>query len=315
MSRTRVGTAFAALILALTLLPALQAAPAQADHGHSTGVDRLDLPDGWRPEGITTDRKHLYVGSLADGAIWRADPRTGRGEVLSPGVTGRVAVGVDHDDRRDLLWVAGGATAEVRAHDADTGEVVATYAFPSANPRFLNDVAVTRHAVYVTDSLAAELMVVPLWRGRHLPPASAATTLPLTGDLVMQEGNNLNGIVGSGHALLAVQGNAGKLFRIDPRTGETAAVDLGDAVLTNGDGLEPGKGVLYVVRNRSNLIAVLDLDRRLERGEVVDEITDPGFDVPTTAALVRDSLFAVNARFGTTPAPDTDYWITRVDAD
>jgi hypothetical protein len=46
---------------------------------------------------------------------------------------------------------------------------------------------------------------------------------------------------------------------------------------------------------------------------VVEEITSTGFDVPTTAALAHDSLWVVNARFGTTPTPQTPYWITRVD--
>ena len=37
------------------------------------------------------------------------------------------------------------------------------------------------------------------------------------------------------------------------------------------------------------------------RGEIEDVITSDDFDTPTTAALVRHSLYAVNARFGTTP--------------
>ena len=38
-----------------------------------------------------------------------------------------------------------------------------------------------------------------------------------------------------------------------------------------------------------------------------------GLDVPTTIALARGSLWAVNARFTTPPTPTTPYWITRVD--
>ena len=44
-------------------------------------------------------------------------------------------------------------------------------------------------------------------------------------------------------------------------------------------------------------------------------ITDPSFDVPTTLALARHSLFVINARFNTLARPsDTPYSITRVDA-
>ena len=305
-------------------------------HGHGArddGPAQIDLPDGWRPEGITTDGKWLYSGSLADGAIFVADPRTGEGEVLAEGAPGRVAVGVDYDKRRDLLWVAGGPTGEVRAQDADTGEVVATFAFPSpdATPRFLNDLVVTRHSVFITDSSHAELAVVDLGsdhrgdRGRaghhggSDDVADATTTvLPVTGDFVLEEGFNINGIVSRGHALIAVQSNTGMLFNIDPSTGDSTEVDLdGDDVL-NGDGLELGRGRLFVVRNVDNQIDVVHLRRGATEGEVEDsfgndDIDGSTLDTPTTAALVRHSLFAVNARFSTPPTPTTAYWITRVD--
>ncbi len=268
----------------------------------------------------------MYVGSLADGAIWRASARTGAGEVLASGRPGRVAVGVEYDRRRDLLWVAGGETGEIRAHDADTGKVRATYRFRSRTPRFLNDLVVTPRAVYATDSTHAHLAVVPLsrrhraHRGGALPPRSAARILRLTGAFELEDGFNLNGIIESGHRLLAVQGNTGLLFRINGRTGHTREVDLGGDTLVNGDGMEPGRGVLYVVRNQDHVIAVVDLNRRGTRGVVVETITDDdvapedGFAVPTTAALVKRSLYVVNARFGTPPTPSTAYWITRVPA-
>lgn len=301
----------AALALLAALVP-VQAAQAGEDHL----PDQIDLPHGWQPEGITTDGRSLYVGSLADGAIWRAQPRTGDGEVLAPGRTGRVAVGVEYDRRRDVLWVAGGPTGQIRAHDADTGKVLRTYRFPLGTGRFLNDLVVTRRGVFATDSMNQELAVV-LFKthgdGHSLPPRSRATTLPLTGDLVYAEGFNLNGIVRSQGRLLAVQSNTGLLYRINQRTGVTREVDLGGASLTNGDGLEIDDEILYVVRNQDNLVAVVELDDDLDSGELVDEITSTGFDVPTTAALARDSLWVVNARFGTTPTPQTPYWITRVD--
>ena len=69
---------------------------------------RIDLPDGFQPEGITTGfHARLFVGSLANGAIWRGSARTGEGDILVEGVTGRVAVGM-HVDWRGRLWVAGG---------------------------------------------------------------------------------------------------------------------------------------------------------------------------------------------------------------
>ncbi len=305
------GVGTLALLAALVPVQAAQA----GDDDHLP--DQIDLPNGWQPEGITTDGRSLYVGSLADGAIWRANPRTGDGEVLAPGRTGRVAVGVEYDRLRDVLWVAGGPTSQIRAYDADTGKVLRTYSFPLSTGRFLNDLVVTRRGVFATDSMNQELAVVPFKTNgdqRHsLPPRSKATTLPLTGDLVYVEGFNLNGIVRSHGRLLAVQSNTGLLFRINQRTGVTHEVDLGGASLPNGDGLEIDDETLYVVRNQDNLVAVVELDDDLESGELVDEITSAGVDVPTTAALADASLWVVNARFSTTPTSETPYWITRVD--
>ena len=42
-------------------------------------------------------------------------------------------------------------------------------------------------------------------------------------------------------------------------------------------------------------------------GEVVNRITDPRFQVPTTVARFGNHLYLPNARFGTPPTPDTVY--------
>ena len=62
------------------------------------------------------------------------------------------------------------------------------------------------------------------------------------------------------------------------------------------------------------LIDAIKLGHSLTDGRQVATITDPTFDVPTTGALARHSLFVINARFNTPPTPDTTYSITRVDA-
>ncbi len=328
MRQLRWGIGTVATLLTVT---ALQASPVAAQHGHHSLPDSIALPNGWQPEGITTDGKFVYSGSLADGSIFRADVRTGVGKVLATGAPGRVAAGLDFDKRRDLLWVVGGPTGEIRAQDARTGKVVATYEFPSATGRFLNDVVVTHDAVFATDSFNQELAVIPLkhgeghgksqgdGHGNGLPPASAATTLPLTGDVVFQDGFNLNGIVESRHMLISVQSNTGLLFRINERTGVTRTIDLHGASVANGDGLELDGRLLYVGRNSGEIgvngeVDAFELGHALTDGDLMAVITDPSFDVPTTLALARHSLFVINARFNTPPTPDTPYSITRVDA-
>lgn len=43
-----------------------------------------------------------------------------------------------------------------------------------------------------------------------------------------------------------------------------------------------------------------------------DTVTDADFGVPTTTAKFGNDLYAVNARFGTPPTPDTEHDVVRV---
>ena len=274
----------------------------------------VPLPNGWQPEGITAGTgTTVYVGSLADGALWQADVRTGQGELLVDGVTGQVAVGIDYEAGADRLWVAGGPTGEVRVYDASSGQLLETYSFPSAG--FLNDLVVTREAVYVTDSFASELGVIPLGAGGALAEPSAATSLPLTGDFTFIPGDfNANGIVATRGWLLVVMSASGELVRVDPATGEASVVDLGGASVASGDGLELRGSTLYVVRNFFNQVAVLRLGAGLESADLLGVITSPELDIPATVAFSAGRLWAANARFTTPPTADTEYWVTRLPA-
>jgi streptogramin lyase len=275
------------------------------------GLDRIDLPAAWQPEGLTLLDDQLFVGSLADGAIWSADPRTGEGSVFVPGSEGAVAVGLEADEANGRLWVAGGDTGEVRVYAADGAELLETYRFEAG---FLNDLVATPDAVFITDSFMPQILVVPLGEDGSLPPPDQARALPISGDLEYGEGFNANGIVAVPAGLIVVHSSAGELFRVDPASGVSARIDLGDATVTAGDGMELDGDTLYVVRNQLNQIVVLELDEGATSATQVAELSDEGFDVPTTVALVGDDLWAVNARFGTEATPDTQYWVTRLDA-
>jgi sugar lactone lactonase YvrE len=300
-------------VLALLVLAAVAVLPATA--GAATFPDTIRLPDGWQPEGIASGRgTSLYVGSIPTGAVWKGDARTGRGDVLVAGQAGRSAIGIKVD-RRNRLFVAGGATGQAFVYDARTGADLASYQLaPAGAATFVNDVVVTAKAAWFTDSRIQQLYALPLGHHGRLPAQSRVRTLPLTGDLVYGEGNNLNGIVAArgGRVLLSVQTNTGKLFRIDPRSGVTHEVDLGGASLLNGDGMLLAGRVLFVVQNRDNKIAVVKLSRSLHRGRVVATLTDPDLDVPTTIAVTAGRLYAVNARFGTTDPQPARYDIVRV---
>jgi len=295
---------------------------ATADTARPSGDDRfpaeIQLPPGFQPEGISIGRgATFYVGSVATGAIYRGSVRTGEGSLLvKPKKDGQAAIGTEVDNR-NRLWVAGGGTGLGRVYDARSGEQLAKWQFvqPGDADTFINDVVVTRDAAYFTDSRSSVLYVVGIGRGGKL--AKKAFTLRITGDLEVVPGAiNLNGIEASadGRTLLSVQSNTGLLFKISPSTGVSEQVDLGGTSLINGDGLLLQRGrTLYVVQNRLNEIAVLQLDRGFASGTKVGTITDPNFDVPTTVAAFGKYLYAVNARFGTTDPQPAEYWITRVD--
>jgi hypothetical protein len=296
------------LTLALTLCLSLAAGAVAA----ASFPERIDLPDGWQPEGITDGPgTTVFVGSLADGAIWSGDVRTGQGSVLVQGASGMVAVGIDYETSANRLWVAGGPTGEVRAYDAGSGQLLETYTFSSAG--FLNDVVVTRDAAFVTDSFAPELGVIPLGPAGSLSDPSAAFTLPMTGDFTfVPSGFNANGIVATQGWLIVVMSQSGELVRVDPQTGSSSVIDLGGATAASGDGLELRGGTLYVVRNFLNQVDVFRLGAKLESASLLGLITSADLDIPTTAAFAAGRLWAVNARFTTPPEPDTDYWITRL---
>lgn len=302
----------AAALLSLCLLPAA-AAPAIASHGVDDGPDQIALPIGWQPEGVTTNGKKVFSGSLATGSILKANPRTGETRVLPESATGKPAVGLDFDKRRKVIWVAGGPSGEVRAQDAKTGELLATYtAPPVATGRFINDLVVTRKAVYATDSFNQELVVVPLERRNALPASGPAQLLPLTGDISFVPGEfNANGIVKTRHGLVVGQSNAGLLFRVDKATGEATTIE--GVSVPGADGIEPDHRTLYVTGN--GVVTVVELARDALSGEVVDTLTSPLLDVPATSALVHHSLWVANARFGIPDPANAPFFLTRIPVD
>jgi sugar lactone lactonase YvrE len=269
---------------------------------------RLNLPNGWQPEGVAAGAGNaLYVGSIPTGAVIRVDARTGRSRIVVAGRNGRAATGLKL--RGNRLFVAGAGTGKAWVYNARTGRQIKAYQLaPSGADTFINDVVITSRGAYFTDSRRNAIYRVPL-------DLSAAQTINLSG-IPLQAGNNLNGIVATpdGKSLIAVQTNAGALWRIDPATGRGTRIDLGGASVANGDGLLLSGRSLYVVRNQNNRIAVVVLQPDLARGTVARTIRSGSFDVPTTVAKIGNRLYAVNARFGTTASARTRYWITRVAA-
>ena len=305
MERRQVFTGLAAAAIASTFVGAerASAAPASTTSASTANSDlfptTIQLPDNWLPEGIAIGSlPFAYFGSRADGSIYRANLVTGAGRVISQG-PGTPSVGLKID-RLGRLFVAGGTGGDGRVVSAFTGEILASYAFTTGNT-FINDVVLTPKAAYFTDTRSAVVFAVPLGRHGKLPPADGFRTITLSDPLV----NAGNGITQTpdGRALIVVSN--GQLFRVEPATGATTLVDLAGESLPNGDGLLLEGRTMFAVQNRLNTVAVLRISRDGRSGRVLQRVTDPRFDVPTTVASFHDRLYLPNARFGAVPPATT----------
>ena len=301
------------VVLAATTAVLVLTGAAPPAAGAPSRPGTLHLPDGFQPEGIDIGPRDVaYVGSLADGSIYRADLRTGQGEVLSPAV-GSPSVGLEID-KGGRLFVAGGPSGTARVIDAATGALLAEYALsgpadPSTPDSVINDVVVTRDAAYFTDSANPVLYRLPLTRSGQLPPPDSVQVIPFSGDLRYDDDPSTfeaNGIETTPDraALLVVQTRTGLLFRVDTTTGSSVRVDLGGGLLEGGDGLTRDGRTLYAVQPFSNQVAVLRLSRDGLRGSIEARLSGDDLDVPTTVAVSKDRLYLPNARFGT-PSPAT----------
>jgi sugar lactone lactonase YvrE len=302
MTRALLALAVASVLVGTAVAATNQAFPA-----------RIDLPDGFQPEGIATAGQQFYVGSIPTGDVYRGSLRTGQGSLFVNAPDGRQATGMKVD--RGRLFVSGGPTGDAYVYNARTGAEIAAYELPTSGATFINDVVVTKRAAWFTDSQRAALYRLPLGPGGQPGAASTVTTVQLTGDYQHVNGEfNLNGIAATpnGKTLIVVQSAMGRLFTVTP-AGVTRAIALaGGENVPNGDGILLDGKMLYVVQNQLNQVAKIRLAPNLRSGRVLTRITNPGFSVPTTIAEQGSRLYAVNARFGTPPTPTTEYWVTKL---
>jgi len=312
----------AAAAAALVLVPT--AAQAGGGHGKGHGKDHakggralpstVALPPGFQPEGIEARGSSFYAGSRATGQIVVGSVKGGPTRELVPAQADAPSALGLRLDGRGRLFVAGGRTGTVSVYAQRTGKLL--YRSPSVgDPAFVNDVALLRDKAVFTDSATQRLVVLPLGRKGAI---GAAKAVPITGSLAYDADpatNEANGIVASkdGRTVIVVNSRTGELHRVDPVTGASTLIPVAGGPLTNGDGLLRSGNTLLAVQNRLNKVAVLKLSKGERTATVRRTITDPQFDVPTTLAVAKGRLFTVNARFTTTPAPDTAYDVVRID--
>ena len=188
----------------------------------------------------------------------------------------------------------------------------------------INDLAITREAVYFTDFGQPFLYQLPLSRNGRLPEgADAATPLPLIGDFAdddAADGFSLaNGIVATPDGKTLIVGNSAnaQIYRVDPDSGDTDRIEL-DAPLTGFiDGIVLYGNILFILTPSDpdpiDKIQVVALDEDQRTGTLLGSITDPdNLSGVASGAMFGGSLYVNNARYDTFPEADTEYWITRL---
>ena len=304
----------AALALALPL--GLVAAPAQADDDHDDDHPRPSsyVLDGdptdefgskFEGIGVTRSQKTFYVSEVTGGEIHRGDVRTGETSVWKDeGADGRTTARGITTDRQGRVYIAGGPNG-IGNDQPDLwvysrhGELLAAIQL-DVDDAFLNDVAIGPDgAAYFTNSNEPQIFRVAKEHGTWSATlwADAGDTI----DVEIKSGEifNLGGIVvspGRG-ALIVAQGNTGQLWRFDLRTTEATPIDIGEADLTNADGLVLRGHTLWVVRNFAHVLTTMRISHRTSVARLISErMTDPD-RVFTTAKIARGRLLLVDSKF------------------
>ncbi|MFD3442529.1 hypothetical protein ACFWU3_34115 [Streptomyces sp. NPDC058685] len=270
---------------------------------------------GVLPEGIAIhDDGTMYVSSDGTGALFRGNVRSPQLRPFAAEGTGDrpSTLGV-HTDRRGRVFSVGGG--ELTVHDR-RGHLLATRtaeAGPLGAPD-LNDLVVTRDAVYVTDWANPVVHRAEIRGGRIGPLLPWLDLRPAIPGFPSQYWL-LNGIVAdrSGETLLVASNGTEAVWRVETATREITQLDLGDQSF-GADGMVLHGRTLYAVLNYGapHGVYVAKLDDDLRGGTVTHRLTGEGFDLPTTLARHHCRLYVVNSQLDDPPGTPP-YTVTAVD--
>jgi sugar lactone lactonase YvrE len=317
MSRTIRRRHFSTIAIAAALTTAACAATTDAKSTtDSPAASRIstayELPgDRVYPEGIAVDPRtgDTYVGSYANGAIYRAAPGAPKAEVfLAEGTDGRKTANGLKVDQAGRLWVID-STMGVAVYDTASRALIARFDVPGADPRLVNDLAITQDGTaYLTDSLRGVVYRVTKDQvadaAAHGGRADLTTQFDLSTTVAPHDASTfaLNGIVAddSGRYLLIVDMDAGDLYRVAtaPNSPDPIRkVAMHGADLKHGDGLELHGDTLWAAQNTSNTITRWKIADDGAAVTVENRITDESLRIPTTLIRMKDRTLVVSSQF------------------
>lgn len=319
------------LVLAAIILLALPFLSASA--GGKSFPKIVPALEGAPPEGFAIGKGHTAYNGSIDGSIYKMDLRSGQGETLVEAEPGFdvfagdcYKLGMRVDPRSNNLFVAGCVNGDAYVIDADTGEELKHYQLgPEGEFALPNDLAITKKAVYFTDSYLPLLYRLPLSKNGKLPSADAIATIQLPDEFILDPESDPccggNGIVATpdGKTLIVGHSNLSRLYRVDPATGGVDEIEVNPPLSGFLDGIVLYDGVLFILTPDVSgayppvdRIQVVVLDDDMLTGTLVGTITDPDMDGVASGAMHGDSLYVNNARYFDFPGLPTEYWITRL---
>lgn len=267
-----------------------------ATESTSAAVEIFELPgDGVYPESVGVDPASgdAYVGSLADGALYRL---TSDREVVlwSPaGQDGRSSVAGVKVDQAGRLWAAGGYEGTLYVYELTSRSLLARLDV-GTRPSCVNDIAFGPGGeAYVTDSF-----ISLLFRATGDPLVLEPWIDLAEQGVPWSDGLNLNGIVltPDRRHLVVCQTNLGRFWRVALTSGRVEEVALRGGPLEHSDGMALSDSTLYVAINARNRIAVVDLANDGASGSVRTIVSSDAFAFPTAVAVRDDRVLVVNGQ-------------------
>lgn len=289
-------------------LAATTATTASADEGGRPASYLLQgdaaSPVGSKFEGIGADERRglFYVSEVTGGEIHRGSVSSTDTEewLKGDGTDGRYTARGITVDREGNVYVAGGPNGigtgrpDLWVYDKD-GTLLAALRVPGTADAFLNDVAIGRDgAAYFTNSNDPQVFRV----AEGANGWEATLWADATDTITRSTGFNLGGIVLSADrsAFVVAQGNVGRMWRFDARTGEVSEIAT-DTDLVNADGLVRQGNRLTVVRNFSRMIATLRVSADGSRLVTLGQEASAADRVLTTAKTLRGRVLYVDSKF------------------
>jgi hypothetical protein len=314
------------------LAGAVLALPTQTIYaGDKPFPTRVPVLDASASEGFAIGKGPTAYNSSPDGSIYKVDLRSGEGEVLVPiqDPFDCQKLGMRVDDRTNYLFVAGCIYGNAFVFDADNGALVMEYQLNNS-PEFgiVNDLTITKDAVYFTDSFRPVLYRLPLARNGSIPgDAGAATEIPLPPEFLNSDPFCCagNGIVSTpnGKTLIIGHSNLARLYKMDVASGDISQIAVDGPLSGFLDGLAMQGSTVYIMTPYDfpgppvsiDRIQVVELDKGYGSGTLVDTLTDPdNLDGVASGAIFGGSLYVNNARYATPfpLPPNTPFWVTKL---